>query len=110
MPLCTRRRDKLSARPLPGWTILSAMILAAVMVLAFGKFPAAIMAGVAFDRRLQAEDQGKYALAEREYGRVTRQYPDSTEAAARPLLSVTETQTIHGDTSVRNRLSVGIDR
>jgi len=93
MPLCSRCRDTLSSRPLPAWTIVSALLVGVILVFAFARFPAAVRAGVAFERGQRAEEQINYDAAEEEYRKVVAQYPDSTEPLAR--LAICQCKTLN---------------
>lgn len=104
MPLCSRCRDKLAARPLPAWTIVSSLFLAIVMVFAFARFPAALGAAVAFERGQRAEEQGNYEIAKQQYALVVAQYPGSTEALARLAISQCETMDLVGAVATLQKL------
>jgi hypothetical protein len=82
-PLCASCRSRLAARPLPSWIQTSAVALVVPFVVAIARFPAAISAGVAFERGKRAEATGAFPAAVAEYEKVVRQFPNSTLALAR---------------------------
>lgn len=82
-PLCASCRCRLASRPLPRWLVISALALLVPFVMAIGRFPATLAAGIAFERGSRAEKAGVYSVALTEYSKVTRQFPDSIMAHAR---------------------------
>lgn len=82
-PLCASCRSRLAARPVPRWILISAAALLVPFILAIAQFPAALAAGIAFERGHRAETTGDFSVALNEYAKVVRQFPNSTLALAR---------------------------
>ncbi len=83
MLLCSDCRTGLARRKIPAWIVVSATVILIILAWSMVRVPAAISAGVAFQRGLDDERQGRYTDAEREYRAVVNAFPDSTEAMAR---------------------------
>ncbi len=82
-PLCADCRTQLVKRPIPIWISAIGVLALLLMLIAFTKFPAALRAGIAYDRGQKAEASGKYALAETNYLIASKQYPDSLTTRGR---------------------------
>jgi TolA-binding protein len=79
LAVCEPCRQKLIRRPLPVWIKAAAAIICVLLVAAFVRFPAALRAGVNYERAQTHERSGQYTLAVAEFEEAARRYPDSTE-------------------------------
>lgn len=85
--LCKTCREKLYKRPFPKLIKMAFAIIALILVVALIRFPTTVKAGVALERGLQAEKEGKYVTAMNEYKKVTGRFPDSTLALGRLFIA-----------------------
>ncbi len=83
MQMCAGCREKLLHPPIPMSIRGAAGVIALLALVAFTQFPAALSAGVAFERGRNAEKEGKYQDAEGYYRRTLSLFPRSTLALAR---------------------------
>jgi tetratricopeptide (TPR) repeat protein len=83
LPLCMKCRDQLARRPVPVWIWGVFGITVLVLFFALTRFPATLQAGVAFERGQQAEQEGKYLTAMKEYRVAADKFSDSTLALGR---------------------------
>src|SRR6266853_3396325 len=79
LPVCEPCRQKLIRRPLPLWIKTAAALIAILLVVAFVRFPAALWAGIHYERGQRFERAGKNDLAVMEYEEASRRYHTSTE-------------------------------
>ncbi|BCN31819.1 tetratricopeptide repeat protein [Anaeromicropila herbilytica] len=82
MKLCKECREKLYRKPYPILIKLLGVAIVAVVIIALIHFPSSLNAGIAYERGLQAESEGKYVTAMKEYKKVVKRFPDSTIALA----------------------------
>jgi len=79
LPVCEPCRQKLIRRPLPLWIKTAAALIAILLMVAFVRFPAALWAGVHYERGQRLERAGKNDLAVAEYEEASRRYHTSTK-------------------------------
>lgn len=87
LELCKACREQLYKRPFPRFIKIAFVIIAAILLVALVRFPSALKAGIALERGIQAEKEGKYTTAVNEYKEVTERFPDSTLALGRLLIA-----------------------